>query len=130
MKNPMDKILGKGLQAMLKTIEEELGKLMNQMLQDAVNPEMLADMLKKMGMGYGVPGMDWSKLSGMVGQQPGFDAYKILGLDRSASDEEVKKRYSELLKKLHPDTAGVRGTEFLLQMVLAAHEMIKKERGW
>lgn len=126
MKNPMDKILGKGLQAMLKTIEEELGKLMNQMLQDAISPEMLADMLKQMGGA----GMDFGQLSGMVGRQPGVDAYKILGLDRSASDEEVKKRYNDLLHKLHPDTAGVEGTEGIFQIVMAAYELIKRERGW
>lgn len=126
MKNPIDRILSKGLQSMIKTIEEELGKLMNQMLQDAISPEMLADMLKQMG-GAGV---DFGQMAGMVGQQPGFDPYRILGLDRSASDEEVKRRYHELLHKLHPDTAGTPGTEFLLQMVMAAMEMIKKERGW
>ncbi|RLC91403.1 MAG: hypothetical protein DRI39_10445 [Chloroflexi bacterium] len=62
--------------------------------------------------------------------QSGLDPYRILGLDRSASDEEIKKRYRELLHKLHPDTAGVEGTGFLLQMVLTAYETIKRERGW
>ena len=31
------------------------------------------------------------------------DPYKILGIDRSASDEEVKKAYRELARKYHPD---------------------------
>ncbi len=126
MRNPLDRILAKGLQSMFKTIEEELGKLINQMLQDAISPQMLADMLKRMGGA----GMDFSQLVGMVGQRPGFDPYRILGLDKSVSDEEVKKRYNELLKKLHPDTAGVKGTEFLFQMVMGAYEVIKSERGW
>ena len=59
-----------------------------------------------------------------------FDPYRILGLDKSATDEEVKSRYREFLKKLHPDTAGVRGTEFLLQVVHTAYAQISKERGW
>ena len=42
----------------------------------------------------------------------------------------MKKRYRELLRKLHPDTSGTPGTSFLLQMVMAAYEMIKRERGW
>jgi DnaJ-domain-containing protein 1 len=126
MKNPIERIMAKSLQAMLKTLEEELGKLVNQLLQDVISPEMIADMLKKIGGA----GIDFSRLAGMVGQHPGFDAYRILGLDKSASDEEVKKRYHDLVRKLHPDTAGVQGTEFLFQMVTAAYELIKKERRW
>lgn len=60
----------------------------------------------------------------------GIDAYRVLGLDKSASDEEIKKRYRELLVKLHPDTAGVRGTEFLFQFITAAYHQISRERGW
>lgn len=75
-------------------------------------------------------GLDLSQFQGIASRQTAFDPYRALGLDRSASDEEVKKRYRELLYKLHPDTAGVEGTAFLLQMVLAAYEIIKGERGW
>ena len=31
------------------------------------------------------------------------DPYKILGIDRTATDEEVKKAYRELARKYHPD---------------------------
>jgi len=77
-------------------------------------------------------GIDLSGLSGMMSQSKvaGFDPYQIMGLDKSASDEEIKKRYHELLKRLHPDTAGIEGTSFLLQLVLTAYELIKRERGW
>ena len=75
-------------------------------------------------------GIDPLQFPNLVGKQEGFDPYRILDLDRSASDGEVKKRYRELLIKLHPDTAGVRGTDFLLQMMIAAYQRIAKERGW
>ena len=95
---------------------------MNETAKGVLDP-MLQSMLKSMGI-------DMSQLRGMVSGQTAVDPYRIMGLDRSASDEEVKKRYHELLRKLHPDTAGVAGTEFLFQMVMAAFEMIKRERGW
>ena len=31
------------------------------------------------------------------------DPYKILGVDRSASDEEIKIAYHDLARKYHPD---------------------------
>ncbi|MBN1188588.1 MAG: DnaJ domain-containing protein [Dehalococcoidales bacterium] len=66
----------------------------------------------------------------MVGRQGGFDPYRVLGMEKTATDEEVKKRYRELLRKLHPDTAGVNGTDFLLQMLVASYQQIAKEREW
>ncbi|MCL0035843.1 J domain-containing protein [Dehalococcoidia bacterium] len=56
-------------------------------------------------------------------------AYHMLGLEESASDEEVKKRYLSLVKRLHPDVAG-RVTEHLFKLVQVAYEQIKRERGW
>ncbi len=84
--------------------------------------DQLATLVKSLGL-------DLSQFQGRL-QPAAFDPYQALGLDKSASDEEIKKRYRELLRKLHPDTAGVEGTAFLLQMVLAAYAMIKEERRW
>jgi len=58
------------------------------------------------------------------------NAYAILGLERTASDEEVKHCYREILMRIHPDTAGVKGTGFLTQMVVEAYHQIGRERGW
>jgi DnaJ-class molecular chaperone len=63
-------------------------------------------------------------------QTAGADPYRILGLQKTDSDDQVKKRYREMVVKLHPDTAGVKGTEFLFQLVLAAYRQISRERGW
>ena len=96
---------------------------MDDLLRDAFNPESFLQYITSMGI-------DLSQVPNLVGRHDGFDPYRVLGLDKTATNEEVKKRYRELLVKLHPDTAGVRGTDFLLQMMIAAFEMIKKERGW
>lgn len=104
--------------------QEEMQGLVDALLKDSLDPRKLMHFIRSMGI-------DMSQLlPGMVGQQPGFDPYRILGLEKSASDEEVKKRYRTLVHRLHPDTAGFEGTSFLLQMVLTAYNIIEKERGW
>ena len=40
-----------------------------------------------------------------------MDYYDILGLDESASDELIKKRYKELARKYHPDKAQLQNCE-------------------
>jgi len=96
---------------------------MDDLLKDTFNPSNFLSFV----VGGGV---DVSGFPRMVGRQNGFDPYRVLGLDKSASDEEIKRRYRELLMKLHPDTAGVQGTDFLLQMMIAAYQQIAKERKW
>ena len=34
------------------------------------------------------------------------DLYKILGIDRNASDNEIKKAYKKLALRYHPDRQG------------------------
>lgn len=62
-------------------------------------------------------------------------AYKILEIDKSASDNEVKKAYRKMAKKYHPDKLQGLGEEHLkgaqekFQSIQSAYETIKKERG-
>jgi DnaJ-class molecular chaperone len=107
---------------MAKGMQEGMREMLDEMMKGAFDPAKLADMMKSMGI-------DPSMLASVIGQgrAPGFDPYAVLGLEKSASDEEVKQRYRELLKKVHPDVGG---TGFLVQMVMAAFELIKRGRGW
>jgi len=104
-------------------IQQEIQGWIDDLMRGMLDPSKIMAFTVAMGI-------DMSQLGAMTGKQPGFDPYRVLGLESSATDEDVKTRYRELLRKLHPDTAGTQGTSFLLQMVLAAYEMIRRERGW
>jgi DnaJ like chaperone protein len=62
-------------------------------------------------------------------------AYKILEIERSATDDEVKKAYRTMAKKYHPDRVNTqdeaikRGAEEKFKEVQKAYEAIQKERG-
>jgi DnaJ-class molecular chaperone len=99
-------------------LQRLLSRRMHETARGAVDP-VLRDMLKDAGMDRG---MD----SGQSATAP----YGVLGLDRDAPNEEVKKRYIELVHALHPDKSGTPATGRFFQMVQAAYELIKQERGW
>lgn len=62
-------------------------------------------------------------------------AYKILEIETSASDSELKTAYRKMVKKYHPDKLIGLGNEHLkgakekFQKIQAAYETIKNERG-
>ena len=66
------------------------------------------------GGDIGDGGGDSRSADGRAGAPPGAaaaDLYGVLGLDASATQDEVKRRYRELAKRLHPDRAGRGGAE-------------------
>ena len=53
------------------------------------------------------------------------DYYKILGVDRNASADDIKKAYRKLAHKYHPDVSKEPGTKEKFQEVGEAHDTLK-----
>src|SRR5437660_975658 len=53
------------------------------------------------------------------------DYYKILGVGKNASDEEIKKAYRRLARKYHPDrNAGDKQAEERFKEISQAHDVL------
>jgi len=81
----------------------------------------------------GISATDYESIQNMF--VPSTDAaYRILEVERSATDEELKKAYRKMALKYHPDKVGHLGEEFRktaeekFKSVNEAWEKIKKER--
>lgn len=78
---------------------------------------------------------DFESIKAMFFKNPD-SAYKILEIDRTATDAEVKKAYRTMAKKYHPDKlqhmdeAYQKGAEEKFRMVQQAYEQLQKERGF
>ncbi len=61
-----------------------------------------------------------------------MDPYKVLGVDRGASEEEIKKAYRALSRKYHPDAnmnnPNKEQAEEMFKKVQQAYEQIQRER--
>lgn len=65
------------------------------------------------------------------------DAYGVLGIDKSASDDEVKRAYKRLMNQHHPDKLVAKGLpEEMIKLaneksqeIRAAYEQVKEARG-
>jgi curved DNA-binding protein CbpA len=54
-------------------------------------------------------------------------AFETLGLGANAKEDEIKRRYKELVKKHHPDAnGGDRGSEERFRAVIQAYQLLKQ----
>lgn len=96
---------------------------------DAREQELIQHICQQMG----ISNSDTESIQAMF--VPNTDAdYKILEIDRSASNDDLKKAYRRMAMKYHPDKVSHLGDEFQhaakekFQKVNQAYENIKKER--
>lgn len=80
-------------------------------------------------VGYG--GSGYSKQSGYSGRSYNKDPYKVLGITKDATDDEVKKAYRKMAMKYHPDRVAGMGEEMQrnaaeqMKEINEAYEQIK-----
>lgn len=83
----------------------------------------------------GVKSPDFESIKAMFFKNPD-SAYKILEIDRSATNAEIKSAYRMMAKKYHPDKlqhmdeAYQKGAEEKFRRVQEAYEQLQKERGF
>lgn len=105
----------------LDYITRELRAYLDSLMRDNFNPDELMRFFAGMRI-------DSVWISGLVGKLGGIDPYLVLGLERAAPDEAVRKRYLELMARIHPDRAG-EAFEALTKLVNDAYQSICRERG-
>lgn len=102
---------------------------------DGSTHENEIDIISIIAKYMGISSADFQSIKAMFVQDVD-SAYKILGIDSNATDDEIKKAYREMAKKYHPDKVAYLGedvrksAEQKLQEVNEAYEKIKKQRGF
>jgi|TARA_B110000037_G_scaffold223149_1_gene302860 DnaJ like chaperone protein len=92
------------------------------------------DMIHKIAGYLNISQQDFESIKAMFYDGAG-NAYKVLEIDESARDADVKKAHRRLVKKHHPDKLQHLGEEHLkgaqekFQKIQVAYEAIQKERG-
>ncbi|MBP5693005.1 MAG: TerB family tellurite resistance protein [Bacteroidales bacterium] len=92
-----------------------------------------SSLLYTIGTSLGLNEKDIRSIMGMF--EPDKDPYKILEIDKTATDEEVRKAYRRMAVRFHPDKVESLGAdvkkaaEEKFKSVQSAYEQIKKERG-
>lgn len=83
----------------------------------------------------GIPQVEFESVKNMFYRDVDSD-FKVLGIDASATDDEVKKAYRKMAITFHPDKVANMGEEFQkgakekFQKIQESYDAIKKSRGF
>lgn len=93
------------------------------------------DLLRRMAQDLGISDKDLGSLNAMFRQSDPVSAYKILEIEETVSDDEVKKAYRRMAMKFHPDKVAQLGEDVQkaagekFKKVQEAYETIQSKRG-
>ena len=100
-----------------------------------VNPDELAILQRIAGI-FGISSIDFNAIRApYTRQNDSAWAYKALGIEPSATDDEIKKAYRKMAMKYHPDKLAGLGEDVKkagaekFRAVKEAYDFIKNERG-
>lgn len=124
-------------------LEDVLTALFNIARADKPPTQAELEMLRRVHGAFGLDQPAWDRARGAAARPSGGvfgaepDAYAILGVPPSASDEELRQAWRKLMRENHPDTLAARGVpaEFVARAsekvatINAAWDRIKRERG-
>jgi DnaJ like chaperone protein len=97
--------------------------------------EVELKVIKSISDMLGISSQDFESVKNMFYRDVDSD-YKVLGIEASAADDEVKKAYRQMAIKFHPDKVANMGEEFQkgakekFQKIQDSYEAIKKSRGF
>ncbi|PIE49404.1 MAG: molecular chaperone DjlA [Flavobacteriales bacterium] len=101
---------------------------------DGVVSQVEVDAIQRISGYLYISYRDFESIRAMFYSSPD-NAYKILEIEKSVSNEEVKKAYRKMVKKHHPDKlrhlgeAHLKGAEEKFKQIQKAYEQIQQERG-
>ncbi len=127
-------------------LEELIGALFHIAKADGEIHPNEVQFLRRVALLFGLSEHDFHRLqtihlAGWGGQggraAAADDAYEILGVDKDASDDDIKQAHRSLVRENHPDTLMAKGMpqEFIdlandkLAAINDAYDRIKKQRG-
>ena len=94
------------------------------------------DIIKKISKYFWVSEYDFSSIEAMFSKEKNIDnAYDILGISKTASDDQIKTVYRKMVKKYHPDKLTgvsedvVKMAKEKFQSVKDAYDKIRQKRG-
>jgi DnaJ like chaperone protein len=95
-----------------------------------------AEMLDRIARGMGIPEAEIRGIESLYNVKAPHRDLDLLELPASATEEEIKSKYRELVKKYHPDKVSHLGVEFKelaerkFKEISAAYERIRKAKGF